>query len=351
VQEIVNRPGWQPGNSMTFIIDGTGKRVAESHEGELTAAPLLHIEYGSMTQTDFQNGVSPTTAYAGTEDTTLSEESPDANYGADTVCYVDGDDPRNSGKDKSVTIRWDVSDINPGELIDSASVTLHVVNETSGPYYLYELKRDWAEMEATWNVYRTNTNWETPGAKGAADRGSDVLGTMSSTGTGVYTIKLNADGVALVQTWVDDPDSNHGMILADSNTANGVDFDCSETSTASNRPKLTIQHTLTVAKPHVAIQIDDNDPTDAVLTWDDDDLNCHYDIYRQTSPYFDPDIITPVTTLDSPATSYTFDGDIGDASVNHYYKIRARSCESSSNAYAESNHTGEFDFALQPGVN
>jgi hypothetical protein len=118
VQEIVNRPGWQPGNSMTFIIDGTGKRVAESHDGEITAAPLLHIEYGSMTSTSFRDGMAPSTAYAGTEDTTLSEESPDANYGSAAVCYADGDDPRNSGQDKSVIIRWDVSDINPGEQID-----------------------------------------------------------------------------------------------------------------------------------------------------------------------------------------------------------------------------------------
>jgi hypothetical protein len=345
VQEIVNRSGWQPGNSMSFFIEGAGKRVAESHDGELNAAPMLHIEYGSMTSTSFQDGVSPAADYAGTRDTTLSQESPDTNYGAAAVCYVDGDDPPGSGKDKSVIIRWDVSDINPGEQIDSASVTLHVVNETSGPYYLYELKREWAEMEATWNVYRTGANWETAGAKGAADRGSAILGTMSSTGTGSYTMNLNSAGIALVQAWVDDPASSFGIILTDPSTTNGADFDCREVSTPGNRPKLTVAHSLSVKKPALDISIANG--TDIVLTWDDDDLNCSYEVYRQTTPYFDPDDTDPELTLDSPATTHTFSGDAGNPDVNYFYLVRALSC--TSGAIADSIRTSSFDFALQPG--
>jgi len=45
VQEIINRQGWQQGNAMSFIITGTGKRVAESYDGEIMASPILHIEY------------------------------------------------------------------------------------------------------------------------------------------------------------------------------------------------------------------------------------------------------------------------------------------------------------------
>ncbi len=43
VQEIINRTGWVSGNSMAFIITGTGTRAAKSFEGG--AAPKLHIEY------------------------------------------------------------------------------------------------------------------------------------------------------------------------------------------------------------------------------------------------------------------------------------------------------------------
>ncbi len=45
IQEIVNRPGWQSGNSLVLIIAGTGERTAESFDGDATGAPLLHIEY------------------------------------------------------------------------------------------------------------------------------------------------------------------------------------------------------------------------------------------------------------------------------------------------------------------
>lgn len=45
VQEIVNRSGWAPQNSMAFIITGTGTRTAMSFEADPNAAPLLHIEW------------------------------------------------------------------------------------------------------------------------------------------------------------------------------------------------------------------------------------------------------------------------------------------------------------------
>ena len=41
VSEVVNRPGWKPGNSIAFIITGTGKRVAESTGN---GAPRLVIQ-------------------------------------------------------------------------------------------------------------------------------------------------------------------------------------------------------------------------------------------------------------------------------------------------------------------
>jgi peptidoglycan/xylan/chitin deacetylase (PgdA/CDA1 family) len=45
IQEIANRPGWQSGNSLALILAGSGKRTAESYDGDPSGAPLLHIEY------------------------------------------------------------------------------------------------------------------------------------------------------------------------------------------------------------------------------------------------------------------------------------------------------------------
>ncbi|MGI9309818.1 MAG: reprolysin-like metallopeptidase [Gammaproteobacteria bacterium] len=45
VQDIVDRGGWSSGNAMAFVISGSGERTAESFEGSVSEAPLLHVEY------------------------------------------------------------------------------------------------------------------------------------------------------------------------------------------------------------------------------------------------------------------------------------------------------------------
>jgi hypothetical protein len=44
VQEIVDRPGWQPGQSIVLLVEGNGWRTAESFDGDPSSAPLLHVE-------------------------------------------------------------------------------------------------------------------------------------------------------------------------------------------------------------------------------------------------------------------------------------------------------------------
>ena len=43
IQEVVDRPGFAPGNAIVIIITDSGKRVAESYDGSPLAAPLLNI--------------------------------------------------------------------------------------------------------------------------------------------------------------------------------------------------------------------------------------------------------------------------------------------------------------------
>lgn len=44
IQEIVNQNTWSPGNALALIIDGTGKRVADSYDGSASNAALLKIK-------------------------------------------------------------------------------------------------------------------------------------------------------------------------------------------------------------------------------------------------------------------------------------------------------------------
>ncbi|NVJ60249.1 MAG: DUF5011 domain-containing protein [Gammaproteobacteria bacterium] len=45
IQQIVNRSGWNSGNSIAFVISGSGERTAESFEGSSSNAAKLIIEY------------------------------------------------------------------------------------------------------------------------------------------------------------------------------------------------------------------------------------------------------------------------------------------------------------------
>ncbi len=45
IQEVVAQPDWQEGNAVAFIITGSGKRVAESYDGDKDSAPVLYVEY------------------------------------------------------------------------------------------------------------------------------------------------------------------------------------------------------------------------------------------------------------------------------------------------------------------
>jgi hypothetical protein len=45
VQEIVGRAGWEAGNDLGFSITGSGKRTADSFDGDPAKAPVLHVEY------------------------------------------------------------------------------------------------------------------------------------------------------------------------------------------------------------------------------------------------------------------------------------------------------------------
>ncbi len=112
--------------------------------------------------------------------------------------------------------------------------------------------------------------------------------------------------------------------------------------------------------PHLRIEI--TNTVDAKLLWqhittdvvgNPITINRYY-IYRDTSPYQAP-TATQLTILDGPFSPgdvmKIIGGDVGDASQNHYYYVRA----AVTNKYGVdalsdfSNHVGEFDFTLVPG--
>ncbi|HMB74407.1 MAG TPA: metallophosphoesterase, partial [Gammaproteobacteria bacterium] len=46
IQEIVDRSGWESGNAISFLIEGSGQRIAESFDGSAAAAAKLQVIFG-----------------------------------------------------------------------------------------------------------------------------------------------------------------------------------------------------------------------------------------------------------------------------------------------------------------
>ncbi|MCI0556837.1 MAG: DNRLRE domain-containing protein, partial [Anaerolineae bacterium] len=138
---------------------------------------------------------------------------------------------------------WDLTSIPAGSIIQSVDITVNVTNTSTNNYEFYEMKRPWVEGAATWNEYAFGLGWEVAGADGSGDRGTTVLGAITAATTGLQTFSLNASGVAMVQSWVDNPATNHGFAILDYiNASNGLDFSSRENGTVSNCPKLTVTY-------------------------------------------------------------------------------------------------------------
>jgi hypothetical protein len=172
-----------------------------------------------------------------TADASILENAPTTNDGGATTSGADGDEPNGSGKDKYGLLRWNLGGIAPGTKISSASITLSVTNSSTQTYQAYALKRAWAESEVTWNSYAAGKPWEVAGARGSLDREATVAGTVTPSATGERTFALSA---AVVQRWVEDPTTNHGIIIANATNTDGFAFSSRESSTSSQRPRLTV---------------------------------------------------------------------------------------------------------------
>jgi hypothetical protein len=242
--------------SATFSAAGTYVLQLAANDGQLNRTDTVQVivsaaptdpppggpatpppSSGTPKQLAFQNGLFPNVAYAGMVDTKIAAKNATKNYGNDTKMTIDG------SPDEAGLFKWNVSTISVGSTVTSASIEFNVSGSSRDSYEVYALQRAWDELSATWQRYATGNNWTGAGANGAADAQSTVLGQLAATSSGTYRINLNSAGVAAVQQWINDPSKNYGIIIKDYAVSKAVEIRTSETSTASQRPKLTINYT------------------------------------------------------------------------------------------------------------
>ncbi len=238
------------GTSTTTTFSDTTVVVGQTYLYEVSAVNLADLEgarstSASVTVTNvvtamYQDGVFPTPAYTGTQDAWLRGSQPNTNTGGDDRMDSDGD---SGGSDEWSVLRWTLSDIPADAVVESATIAIDVNDSSVSTYDLYAVLRDWVESEVTFTDYRAGQPWQSPGADGPTDRGGSVVGVLDSgNSTGIKTIALNAAGILLVQSWIDNPVSNNGVIIANPTATDGLEMRTSEYATLASRPKLTIRY-------------------------------------------------------------------------------------------------------------
>jgi Bacterial Ig domain len=212
------------------------KAVATDDDGATHASLPVAVSVLSVsgpTAVSFQNG---TNGYNGMVDTTLRSDSGNSNQGNVTSLLVDG------SPDQSALLRWNLSSIPTTAVVSGVQLTFHVTDASTGTYEIYALKRTFVEGQATWRRATSSVTWQVAGANGANDRETTVLGTISATALGTYTLDLNAAGVAKVQSWISNPASNFGFVVLDYVPSDGLVVRSSEVSTVSRRPLIKITY-------------------------------------------------------------------------------------------------------------
>lgn len=169
--------------------------------------------------------------YGGAVDATLVKALRGASPGLDS-CRAKG------GRNHSTCVmRWDVSGIKPGTTVQQACLALSVTDPSVRTFSAFPLLRGWEKADVSWTAASRLSPWKRGGAWSSLDRGSEAVGNLTARTPGRYQVVLPT---ALVQGWVDDPASNHGVIFGNLEAWDGITFVGSDAADTSQRPSLVI---------------------------------------------------------------------------------------------------------------
>ncbi len=184
---------------------------------------------------------------AGVQDTYISQWNPAQNFGSSAQLWVRADNVAVS------LLRFDLSDIPPEALVKAAVLQAKVVqsgttDQRQMEIGAYRLRRPWTASQATWQGPSAGESWGLAGCNDTTlDRDAVPADTEVITRTGQTVVLSLTD---LVQEWVANPSSNHGIILRGGGTQSGVyALASSEWTNVSERPALRVIYTIPTPTP------------------------------------------------------------------------------------------------------
>ena len=220
-----NNPNYtKPKYTLTPISTGLWELTIEIDSDWLDSAEYpVHIDPTIVLQPDATEGL----------DARMLAVYPDSNYGTDIAVstYIYG------ANIQRTVIQFDLSSIPPGSTINSAELYLTLFNGYG--IYPHQVRAgrtlgNWDEMQVTWNDRLTGVAWTNPGG--------DYEGTYADEGSETYG-DTSLETASLVQLWIDGTYPNYGYHLRDDDDVHRGVYYSSDYSTASARPRLTINYT------------------------------------------------------------------------------------------------------------
>lgn len=178
-------------------------------------------------------GERPNTTYSGvTTDTYLDSSVPATNFGT-AVELFGGANPA-----RTILLRFDLSALPTNSIVTSAELVLTTASDTDNLLAsLYPVNETWNGAQATWTLRSTPVAWTNAGARPPTSRSStEVHGYTPSTANVGAALIFDANGLALIQSWLNNPAANAGFAI----TGLGASFSihASTAATANYRPGL-----------------------------------------------------------------------------------------------------------------
>lgn len=204
----------------------------------------INPEFKGRNTIRFQNGSFPNNNYQGTQDATINEGQANTNDGNGAELFLDGNNGNNT--DLKSLLQFDLTDIPAGADIKSATLRIFVTNPSGNENYaIREVRRSWVENQVTFNQAANNTPWAGAGATDNDDIDTqNVMGNLQADNTGFVEADFNNNGLQVIEDWVNNPESNNGFIIENTNAFDGMDFASSENANAGRRPQLEIEFEL-----------------------------------------------------------------------------------------------------------
>jgi hypothetical protein len=184
-------------------------------------------------------------------DAEIREQAPTSVFGGGTTVVSGGLGTFAGNATRRALIRFDPgAEIPAGATIVSVEVGLSVVTVPSSPansiFELRRVRQEWLETGVSWN-FRLGAEmaWQVPGAGGAEDIEAEASSTVAVGGLGRYTFPSSDRLVADVQSWVDEPETNHGwLLMSQSEGVLRTARHFASRESAANQPEMAVEYTV-----------------------------------------------------------------------------------------------------------